>query len=329
VTAVGLKGVNLVLSEKELLDAVPNALSGVMVPGWGEPVRGKVRDIYFRNEQRILITSDRVSAFDRVLGLIPFKGQVLNQLSAWWFAKTADIADNHLLSMPDPNVTIAQEAQPLPVEVVVRGFITGVTTTSLWSLYEQGDRQPYGIPLPDGLHKNDPLPRPIITPTTKAQQGEHDQRLTRQDILEMDLVPGPLWEEVEKTAFALFKRGQELAAKAGLILVDTKYEMGLIDGRLTLIDEIHTPDSSRYWTADSLGRDEEPENYDKEFLRKWYAAQDYRGDGLPPRMPDEFLAAVAARYIGAYERLTGEVFEPAAQPAEPRIVACLQDLYKT
>ena len=315
------------LSENELLDAIPNALAGVMVSGWGEPLRGKVRDIYFRDGQRILITSDRVSAFDRVLGLIPFKGQVLNQLSAWWFAKTADIAGNHLLSLPDPNVTIAQEAQPLPVEVVVRGFITGVTTTSLWYLYEQGDRQPYGIPLPDGLHKNDPLPRPIITPTTKAQQGEHDQRLTRQDILEMDLVPEPLWEEVEKTAIALFKRGQELAAKAGLILVDTKYEMGLIDGRLTLIDEIHTPDSSRYWTADSLGRDEEPENYDKEFLRKWYAAQGYRGDGLPPRMPDEFLAAVAERYIGAYERLTGEVFDPAPQPAEPRIIACLQELY--
>jgi phosphoribosylaminoimidazole-succinocarboxamide synthase len=320
-------GEMLVLSDKELLDAVPNALSGVVVPGWGEPLRGKVRDIYLCNGRRILITSDRVSAFDRVLGLIPYKGQVLNQLSAWWFENTADIARNHLISMPDPNVIVAEDAQPLPVEIIVRGYITGVTTTSLWYLYEQGDRQPYGIDLPDGLQKNDQLPAPIITPTTKAEKGEHDQRLTRQDILDKGLIPEPLWEEVEKTAIALFKRGQELAAKAGLVLVDTKYEMGLVDGQLTLIDEIHTPDSSRFWTAESLDRGEEPENYDKEFLRKWYAAKGYRGDGIPPKMPDDFLAAVAARYIGAYERLTGEMFDLAAQPAEPRIVACLQKLY--
>ena len=320
-------GEMLVLSDKELLDAVPNALSGVVVPGWGEPLRGKVRDIYLCNGRRILITSDRVSAFDRVLGLIPYKGQVLNQLSAWWFENTADIARNHLISMPDPNVIVAEDAQPLPVEIIVRGYITGVTTTSLWYLYEQGDRQPYGIDLPDGLQKNDQLPAPIITPTTKAEKGEHDQRLTRQDILDKGLIPEPLWEEVEKTAIALFKRGQELAAKAGLVLVDTKYEMGLVDGQLTLIDEIHTPDSSRFWTAESLDRGEEPENYDKEFLRKWYAAKGYLGDGIPPKMPDDFLAAVAARYIGAYERLTGEMFDLAAQPAEPRIVACLQKLY--
>jgi phosphoribosylaminoimidazole-succinocarboxamide synthase len=315
------------LSEKELLTAVPTALSGVTVPGWGEPVRGKVRDIYFRDGQRIMITSDRVSAFDRVLGLIPFKGQVLNQLSAWWFEKTRSIANNHLLAMPDPNVIIAKDAQPLPVEVVVRGYITGVTTTSLWYLYERGDRQPYGISLPDGLRKNDPLPEPIITPTTKAEKGKHDQRLTRQEILGKCLVPEDLWKEVERTALALFKRGQSLANEAGLVLVDTKYEMGLVDGQLTLIDEIHTPDSSRFWTADSLQSGGEPENYDKEFLRKWYAAQGYRGDGQPPPMPEEFAAAVAARYIGAYERLTGETFKPAAQPAASRIVRRLQALY--
>jgi phosphoribosylaminoimidazole-succinocarboxamide synthase len=315
------------LSEKELLAAVPNALSGVTMPGWGEPLRGKVRDIYFRDGQRILITSDRVSAFDRVLGLIPFKGQVLNQLSAWWFEKTKDIAKNHLLDMPDPNVTVAEDAQPLPVEIVVRGYITGVTTTSLWYLYERGDRQPYGISLPDGLQKNDPLPEPIITPTTKAEKGEHDQRLTRQDILDQGLVSQDLWKEVERTVLALFKRGQTQAAEAGLVLVDTKYEMGLVNGQLTLIDEIHTPDSSRYWTADSIQSDGEPENYDKEFLRKWFAAQGYHGDGRPPQMPAEFVAAVAARYIGAYERLTGQAFEPAAQPAEPRIARCLQALY--
>jgi phosphoribosylaminoimidazole-succinocarboxamide synthase len=315
------------LSDKDLLAAVPNALSGVTVPGWGEPLRGKVRDIYFCDGQRIMITSDRVSAFDRVLGLIPFKGQVLNQLSAWWFEKTGDIAQNHLIAMPDPNVIVAEDSQPLPVEVVVRGYITGVTTTSLWYLYERGDRQPYGILLPDGLRKNDPLPEPIITPTTKAEKGEHDQRLTRQDILDKGLVSQDQWDEIERTALALFKRGQALAAEAGLVLVDTKYEMGLVNGQLTLIDEIHTPDSSRFWTAASIKSGGEPENYDKEFLRKWYAAQGYRGDGQPPQMPAEFIAAVAARYIGAYERLTGQAFEPAAQPSEPRIIRCLQALY--
>jgi phosphoribosylaminoimidazole-succinocarboxamide synthase len=316
-----------VISEELLLQAVPDALAGVTVPGWGEPLRGKVRDIYLHNGQRILITSDRVSAFDRVLGLIPFKGQVLNQLSAWWFENTADIVRNHVVAVPDPNVTIAAEAQLLPVEIVVRGYITGVTKTSLWYLYEHGDRQPYGIPLPDGLRKNDPLPQPIITPTTKAEKGGHDQRLTRQEILDRGLMAESLWDEIEKTAVALFNRGQQLAARAGLVLVDTKYEMGLIDGRLTIVDEIHTPDSSRYWLAESLHEGEEPQNYDKEFLRKWYAAQDYRGDGTPPQMPDEFVAAVAARYIAAHERLTGRTFEPAVQPAEPRIIDCLHGLY--
>jgi phosphoribosylaminoimidazole-succinocarboxamide synthase len=318
---------NPVISEELLLQAVPDALVGVTVPGWGEPLRGKVRDIYLRDGQRILITSDRVSAFDRVLGLIPFKGQVLNQLSAWWFENTADIVRNHLIAVPDPNVTIAAEAQLLPVEIVVRGYITGVTKTSLWYLYEQGDRQPYGIPLPDGLRKNDPLPQPIITPTTKAEMGGHDQRLTRQEILDRCLVAEPLWDEIEKTAVALFRRGQQLAARAGLVLVDTKYEMGLVDGRLTIVDEIHTPDSSRYWLAESLHEDAKPQNYDKEFLRKWYAAQDYRGDGTPPQMPAEFVASVAARYIAAYERITGRTFEPAEQPAEPRIITCLHNLY--
>ncbi len=314
------------LSDKELVEAIPGALSTVTVPTWGEPLRGKVRDIYLREDRRILITTDRISAFDRVLGLIPFKGQVLNQLSAWWFEKTTDIARNHLISVPDPNVTIARDSMPLPVEIVVRGYITGVTKTSLWYLYNQGDRQPYGIPLPDGLQKNEPLPSPVITPTTKAEKGGHDQRLTREEILESGLVAEPLWDEVERTAVSLFQRGQSLASKAGLILVDTKYEMGLVDGQLTVIDEMHTPDSSRFWLADSAQDGEEPENFDKEYLRKWFAAQGYRGDGLPPAMPDEFVATVAARYIGAYERLTGQLFEPAATPAEPRIINCLESM---
>jgi phosphoribosylaminoimidazole-succinocarboxamide synthase len=309
------------LTHNNLLQAIPQALSGVDVPGMGEKMEGKVRDMYRQGDQVVLITTDRISAFDRVLGLIPYKGQVLNQLSAWWFAQTQGILPNHVISVPDPNVTIAHAAASLPVEIVVRGYITGVTKTSLWYLYDQGDRQPYGIPLPDGLHKNDPLPHPIITPTTKAEKGGHDERLTEAEILERGLVGEELWAQVRAAAIALFRRGQLIARQAGLILVDTKYEMGLINGQLALIDEIHTPDSSRYWIADTYqpGGDE-PENFDKEFLRKWYAAQGYRGDGPPPTMPNEFIAQVAARYIAAYEQLTGSTFIPGEQPAAARII---------
>lgn len=308
------------LTYEQLFNALPNRIDQVNLEGFGPKIEGKVRDSYEVNGRRILITSDRVSAFDRVLGLVPYKGQVLNQLSAWWFEQTADILANHVINIPDPNVTIAHIAEPLPVEIVVRGFITGVTTTSLWYLYENGDRQPYGISLPDGLQKNDPLPEPIITPTTKAEKGQHDERLTRQEILDKKLIEPDLWHEIETAAIQIFKRGQELAAKAGLILVDTKYEMGLVDGKLTLIDEIHTPDSSRYWIADSYpAKEGEPENYDKEFMRKWFAAQGYRGEGVPPTLPDDFIVQIAERYIGAYERLTGRVFEPGKLPGAARI----------
>lgn len=308
------------LTHETLLQAIPYALDSVDVPGWGEKISGKVRDIYQRDGRRVLITTDRISAFDRVLGLIPFKGQVLNQLSAWWFEKTADLLPNHLISVPDPNVTIAHEAEPLPVEVVVRGYITGVTKTSLWYLYEQGEKRPYGIPLPPGLHKNDPLPHPIITPTTKAEKGGHDEVLSREQILQRGLVSEALWQEIETAVLAIFGRGQQVAQQAGLILVDTKYELGLVNGRLTLIDEVHTPDSSRYWIADTYQPGHEPENFDKEFLRKWYAAQGYRGDGTPPTMPPDFIAQVAARYIAAYEKLTNQAFMPGQQPTAERII---------
>jgi phosphoribosylaminoimidazole-succinocarboxamide synthase len=305
------------LTHDELLLAPP--LEEVTLYGWGDKFSGKVRDIYHAGDQRILITTDRISAFDSILGAIPFKGQVLNQLSAWWFETTADIVDNHLLVVPDPNVTIAREAAPLPVEIIVRGYITGVTKTSLWMMYEGGDRQPYGIPLPDGLQKNDPLPTPIITPTTKAEAGAHDEQLTRQQIIERGIIVESLWREIEDAALGLFQRGQEIARQAGLILVDTKYEFGLVDGRLTLIDEIHTPDSSRYWSANSNQPGKKPENFDKEYLREWYAAKGYRGDGSPPTMPPDFIADVAARYIQVYEWLTGREFIPGEVPAAARI----------
>jgi phosphoribosylaminoimidazole-succinocarboxamide synthase len=309
----------MTITQDQLITAIPYALQKVDLVGWGEKQSGKVRDIYAMDGKRILIATDRVSAFDRVLGAIPFKGQVLNQLSAWWFDQVRDVVESHVIDVPDPNVTVAHEAEPLSVEVIVRGYITGVTSTSLWTLYASGERKPYGVELPDGLQKNDPLPTPIITPTTKATGGAHDERLTRDEIMNGGLVERGLWEQVEASALAIFKRGQEVAAKAGLILVDTKYEFGLVDGRLVLIDEVHTPDSSRYWTAESCGPGKEPKNFDKEILREWFVAQGYRGEGQAPTMPDEVIATVAARYITAYEHLTGQPFVPGAHPAEARI----------
>lgn len=322
------------LTTDQIIAAIPHALLRVDLPGFGPRLEGKVRDIYVRDGQRILITTDRVSAFDRVLGAIPFKGQVLNQLSAWWFEQVSDVVASHVIRVPDPNVTIAHEADALPVEVIVRGYITGVTSTALWTLYSQGVPRPYGLDLPPGLRKNDPLPQPVITPTTKATGGAHDERLTSAEVVERGLVEPKLWDEVQQAALAIFQRGQQVARRAGLILVDTKYEFGLIDGKMALIDEVHTPDSSRFWVLDSyeatraetgfLGEtrflgDQEPESFDKEFLRLWFVAQGYRGEGQPPAMPPEFIAQVAQRYIAAYERLTGLTFEPGAQPAAERI----------
>lgn len=307
------------LTRAALLEAIPYILNFVDLPDWGAKQTGKVRDIYTLDGTRILITTDRVSAFDRVLGAIPFKGQVLNQLSAWWFDQTRDIVANHVLAVPDPNVTVAREAEALPVEVIVRGYITGITKTSLWTMYERGERRPYGIPLPDGLRKNDPLPTPIITPTTKATGGAHDVPLTRDQIIDRGLLPKALWEQIEHAALAIFARGQDIARRSGLILVDTKYEFGLIDGQLAAIDEIHTPDSSRFWALESYQSHREPENMDKEILRAWFVAEGYRGDGEAPAMPADFAAQVAAHYIAAYERLTGSDFIPGEQPADERI----------
>ncbi|MEO1270054.1 MAG: phosphoribosylaminoimidazolesuccinocarboxamide synthase [Myxococcota bacterium] len=311
------------LTQEHLQRAVPQALARTARTDLGERDEGKVRDIYVVGDRRILITTDRVSAFDRVLGLIPYKGQVLNQLSVWWFNHLSDLVQTHLIHSPDPNIVVTREAQPLPVEVVVRGFITGSTSTALWTLYSQGVEQPYGLNLPQGLVKNAQLPQPVITPTTKAERGQHDERLSHHEVLERGLIAPDLWAEVQETALALFTRGQEVAARAGLLLVDTKYEFGLIDGRLTLIDEVHTPDSSRYWVADSydaaMREGSAPEHFDKEFLRLWFGARGYKGEGQPPEMPAEFAAQVAGRYIAAYERLTGKLFEPGEQPAAERI----------
>lgn len=306
----------------DLIAMIPHALKSVEIPELGEKTSGKVRDIFtLDDERRVLVATDRVSAFDRVLGHIPHRGQVLNQLSLWWFEQLADIVPHHIIASPDVNVSVVRTAQPLPIEMIVRGYITGVTNTSMWTMYAAGDRAPYGVPLPDGLQKNDRLPRPAITPTTKAADGGHDERIMPIEIIERGIVSATVWAQMERVALALFERGQQIADSAGLVLVDTKYEFGLIDGELALIDEVHTPDSSRYWLKESLVDGAEPAHYDKEYLRLWFAARGYRGEGSPPPMPPEFVADVAARYIYVYERLTGRTFEPGAAPFAERIRA--------
>ena len=317
------------LTEQQLQAALALTLTTTDLPFLGAKRSGKVRDIYAQADHLILVTTDRLSAFDRILGSVPYKGQVLNQLAAFWFRQTQDLIPNHLLALPDPNVTIARRCHPLPVEVVVRGYITGVTSTALWYRYSQGERIIYGIDFPDGLHKNDPLPTPIITPTTKASDGGHDERITSAEVVALGLVPARQWEEICAAAIAVFQRGQAIAQRAGLILVDTKYEFGVTDdGQVTLIDEVHTPDSSRFWLADSYAdrhaRGEEPENFDKEFIRLYYAAHGYRGEGEPFSMPDPLRVEAAQRYLRTYELVTGEAFVPGALPAGPRIAGNLQ-----
>lgn len=312
------------MHESQLIQALRYPLTTTSIPFLGQKLSGKVRDIYSYQDQLVLITTDRLSAFDRILGAVPYKGQVLNQLAAFWFQETSDIVANHLIATPDPNVTIARRCRALPVEVVVRGYISGVTSTALWYRYSQGERTIYGIDFPEGLQKNDALPSPIITPTTKGSEGAHDERITSAEVVEQGLVEAKLWQQVCDVAIAIFQRGQAIAQRGGLILVDTKYEFGIDEGgQLVLIDEVHTPDSSRFWIADTYAArhaaGEEPENFDKEFIRLYYAAHGYRGEGDPFPMPEELAIQAAQRYIRTYELLTGLSFEPGTLPAGPRM----------
>jgi phosphoribosylaminoimidazole-succinocarboxamide synthase len=286
---------------------------------------GKVRDWYpLPGQRRLIVTTDRLSAFDRILACVPYKGQVLNQLSNWWMDQTSHLVPNHLLETPDPNAAVVQEVSPLMVEVIVRGHISGVTSTALWYRYSLGERDIYGYHFPDGMRKNQALPEPIITPTTKGGATGHDERLTCAEVVEKGLLTHTTWDSVQTAALRLFRCGQELAAKAGLILVDTKYEFGLTPyGEVLLIDEIHTPDSSRFWLANTyqsrFENGEEPENFDKEFIRLAYTARDYRGDGPVPDMPVDLWVTASQRYIHIYEMLTGSVFEPGVYPIERRL----------
>lgn len=310
---------------------IPQAFQASDLPLVGRE-SGKVRDWYpLAGKQRLIVTTDRLSAFDRVLACVPYKGQVLNQLTNWWMRQSEDIIPNHLVSEPDPNAVVVNEAEPILVEVIVRGYITGVTSTALWYRYSLGEREIYGYTFPEGLTKNQALPEPIITPTTKGGVTGHDERLTCAEVVDKGYLDAQTWEAVQKAALSLFKRGQEIASKVGLILVDTKYEFGLDrEGRVVLIDEIHTPDSSRFWKADTyaakIASGQEPENFDKEFVRIEYAARGYRGDGDAPDLPASLWAAVSERYIKIYEMLTGNTFMPGEYPAEARLEANLRSV---
>ena len=317
------------VSQNDLLQLLPKALNETNLPIPGRQ-SGKVRDWYdLPDGQRLLVTTDRLSAFDRILARVPYKGQVLNQLSAWWFEKTQDIIPNHIISCPDPNAAIVRVTKPFPVEVIVRGFITGVTSTALWYRYSLGERDIYGYHFTEGLRKDAMLPETIITPTTKGGVTGHDERLTCAEVVEKGYLDAKTWGQVQAAALSIFKRGQEVARKAGLILVDTKYEFGRApDGNVVLIDEVLTPDSSRFWKADSYNArfsvGDDPDNFDKEFVRIAYAKKGYRGDGEVPFMPDELWVSASKRYIQIYEMLTGRRFEPASYPIEPRLLANLK-----
>jgi phosphoribosylaminoimidazole-succinocarboxamide synthase len=278
--------------------------------------RGKVRENYdLPDGRRIIISTDRLSAFDRILTCIPYKGQVLTQTARYWFEATKDICPNHVVDYPDPNVVVGKRLDILPVEIVVRGYLAGTTGTSILTLYKKGEREMYGIRLPDGMRDNQKLPEPIITPTSKEFDGGHDEPLTPAEIIERGLLTADQWQTLSSYALALFARGQALAAKQGLILVDTKYEFGTDEtGKIILADEIHTPDSSRYWLADSypasFERGERPASFDKDFVRAWVAERcDPYKDAIP-KIPAALVQQTSEVYIRAFETITGQTFVP-------------------
>jgi phosphoribosylaminoimidazole-succinocarboxamide synthase len=328
------------VDERTLTEALDAALDETTAEALGiapdrPPMRldaryeGKVRDNYSFGESslgrgRLLVATDRISAFDRVLGTLPFKGQVLNRLSTFWFDATAAECPNHMIRAVDAQAVFAKECKPLAVELVVRAYLTGVTSTSVWTAYQRGERTFCGHALPEGLKKNEPLPRPLVTPSTKAEKGGHDQSVSRAELLASGVVSEAHFDRAAEMALKLFAAGQAHCAKQGLILVDTKYEMGLDDaGQVVVIDEVHTPDSSRFWQAASyegrLSRGEEPESFDKEFLRRWLFERDFSGEGPVPPLTREIRVEAARRYIAAYEQIVGAPFVPELEPPLPRL----------
>ncbi|SCX09036.1 Phosphoribosylaminoimidazole-succinocarboxamidesynthase [Agrobacterium sp. DSM 25558] len=291
-------------------------LAEAVIPELPQYYRGKVRENYdLPDGNRVIISTDRLSAFDRILTCIPYKGQVLTQTARYWFERTTDICPNHVVSYPDPNVVIGKRLDILPVEIVVRGYLAGTTGTSILTLYKKGERDMYGVTFPDGMKDNQVLPEPIITPTSKEFDGGHDEPLTPAEIIEKGLLTQSQWETLSTYALALFKRGQEVAAKQGLILVDTKYEFGTDEnGTIILADEIHTPDSSRYWMADTYGQafqdGTRPQSFDKDFVRAWVAERCDPYEDDIPEIPQELVLQTSKVYIEAFERITGETFKP-------------------
>ncbi len=305
----------MTVSIETLKEGLSKTLEGTNFEGLGHRYEGKVRDNYTKDGRRTIIVTDRISAFDRVLGTLPYKGQVLNALAAWWFDETARVAPNHVIDVPDPNVMVGIECEPLPVEYVVRAYITGVTSTSIWTHYNKGTRVFCGHELPDGLKKHQKLPDPILTPSTKAAHGDHDVSVSREEILAMGRISEADFDEAAAYAMALFAHGQKVCAERGLILVDTKYEFGKTpEGKIVVIDEIHTPDSSRFWYANSyqsrFDAGEDPESFDKEYVRRWLAGEGYKGDGPVPTIPDEVRVEASRRYIQACDEIRGVAFEP-------------------
>ena len=299
------------------------------LPKLGKKFSAKVRDVYSTDDKVFLIATDRQSAFDRILARVPFKGQVLTQTSVFWFKKTEDIIPNHVINVPDPNVIACKKLNVFPVEVIVRGYITGVTNTAAWTAYQKGERDFCGNILPEGLKKNQRFDKPIITPTTKSE--EHDKQLSVKEIIERKLMSKEQWDFVSKKALVLFQRGSEIAAKNGLVLVDTKYEFGYDDkGNIFLIDEIHTPDSSRFWLESSyeerFSKGQEPENIDKEFLRLWFEKNcvPYR-DKVLPKAPNELVIELSRIYMQLYEMITGNKFKAEVGDVRKRIEKNLKD----
>lgn len=308
----------------DLQRQLSNVLEGTNFDFLGKPQVGKVRDSYVQGDQRILVTTDRLSCFDRVITSIPYKGQVLNQVASYWFRASKGIIANHVVAEPDPNVMVVRECEVLPVEVIVRAYITG----SAWRSYSKGEAVS-GVQLPDGLRASEKLAEPVLTPTTKASGDEgHDEPISEADIVSSGLVEARVWEQVREVAFALFALGSKAAETQGLLLVDTKYEFGLLDGKLILVDEIHTSDSSRYWkSATYLKRFESglaPEMLDKEPTRQWLLERGYQGDGPIPQITDDHRVSIAARYIELYEQLTGETFVAEVGPVAPRVAENLK-----
>ena len=293
----------------------------------GELYRGKVRDNYINDDIITMVTTDRISAFDRVLGTVPFKGQSLVELADWWFGETADIVANHVLRRPHPNVWKVRRCQPIQVEMVVRGYLAGVTSTSAWTAYKRGDREFCGNEMPDGMRKNEKFPEPILTPSTKAAQGDHDESVPPSELYKRKILEPGLYKELARIAMRLYERGVSRATDHGLIFVDTKYEFGISNGKIMLMDEVNTPDSSRYWMVDDyearFEKEEEPRKLDKEYVRTWLVEQGFTGDGKPPKLTDELRIEAAARYMEVVENFTGEPMQLEVGPVDESIYSIL------